>query len=170
MVYLISNVTCSRVIENVNDDDEIIFFNHAANFEVFESLKVKKSLFVRETIEYGDGHFCNIPYDRIINEHRYHGRKEWYGIENEIFSDFDVIINLDHHFNTHFYPTFHYPFKKWATSGFIMYNFFRYLGKPVTLVNFFPKAGPLSCDWDGHDWDYEDRVYRSEGAHIIDLR
>jgi hypothetical protein len=104
----------------------------------------------------------------------YFTRDEWYGKEMELFDDFDIIINLDHHFGTYFYPQFRYPKDKHPTTGFLLYNFYKYLYdgdiEKIRLINFFPMTDFTTGRWFQHDFQYEQEILDNDGVKVIDLR
>ena len=176
MTYILSNIKCRKTVPNLKPEDELVFINNATNYELFKDAPCRKVLFCAtqlfdNNLEFNAGKF---PVEDFKNPKKrlYFTRDEWYGKEMELFDDFDIIINLDHHFGTYFYPQFRYPNTKHPTTGFILYNFYKYLYgiDQVNLINFFPMTDFTTGRWFQHDFEYEQTVLNEDGVVVIDLR
>lgn len=62
--------------------------------------------------------------------------------------------------------------RKCPTTGFICWHLAREAapGLPVVLVGFNPGTDCGTYRWPGHAWEYEDRVYKQAGVHVLPPR
>ena len=145
MIYLLSNVKCSRAIPDLKEEDELVFLNNAVNFELFKDSPCVKHLYCRTKDHTKD----------------YFTRDEWKGKEIEIFDKFKVL---------NWKGQFPYPIGKEPTTGFWVYYELSGQGKELTLVNFLPNKDFTTFHWEGHDWEWEEMVYEMDDVKILDLR
>lgn len=144
MTYILSNIKCSRPIPDLDqDNDELVFLNMAAPWEMYKNCPCLKYLYCRANDKGG-----------------YFVRPEWKGKELQYFNDFKVLRN-DWSFN--------YPNGLTPTTGFWVWSVLKE-AKEVTLVNFFPNQDFTTTHWEGHNWKYEQETLEKEHPRILDLR